>query len=179
MTTRLTNERLRALLFAPNDEPPTGPEVRAMACEVLALRAALGRAIDKLEPGTSGRADVMKYLGGKAAPLLGDVGAIGKSILPDQVANSGTAQRLWYQSLLRGSGILGGGTVGGALGGVPGAIMGTAVGDFAIPQAIQLAYLSKPMRGLLTKQKQHKQYGPEEDLLRRYGGLLGYSASLE
>lgn len=78
-------------------EGATNPETRNVSA------SALGKAIDKLNPGDTGRADVMKYFGGSAGPLLTDVGAIGKSILPDPVGNPGTAQRLWYQSLLRGA----------------------------------------------------------------------------
>lgn len=140
--------------------------------------AALGKAIDKLAPGDTGRADVMKYFGGPAAKTLNDVGAIGKSVLPDPIGNPGTAQRLWYQSLLRGGGLAGGAGVRAALGGAPGAMVGSLLGDFVVPKAIQTAYLSKPVRGLLVGEQAKPQLNDAEDFMRRYGGLLGYSAAL-
>jgi hypothetical protein len=141
----------------------------------------LGKEIAALDPAKTGRADVMKYLGGEAEPLLRDVGRVG-AILPDQIGNSGTAQRMWYQSLLRGGGLMtalgaiGGAGAGFGVGGPLGAASGAVAGQFLVPKAIQGAYLSKPMRGLLAGK--NRQFGPDEELLRRYGGLLGYSSSL-
>ncbi len=139
----------------------------------------MGREIDALNPDVTGRADVMKYLGGDAGQTLAQVGKIGRDVLPDPVANSGTAQRMWYQHLLRGAGALSGGGAGLlAGGGHPLAgIAGAYMGDYLVPKMIQGAYLSPKMRGLLTAQDTSKMSAAERrqlDVLQ----MLGYSAGL-
>jgi hypothetical protein len=106
--------------------------------------AALGRAINKANP------EAMKYFSGPAGPLLQDVGNIGRDVLREQTPNSGTAQRMIYQSMLTGSGLGLGGYLGSQQGGSPGAVIGSALGAFAMPKAAQAAYLSKVLRPLLT-----------------------------
>ncbi len=139
----------------------------------------LGRILDKSNPEQTGRGDTMKYFGGQCGSLLSDVGEIGRNVLPDKVGNTGTAQRFWYQQMLRGGGAATGGGLGAILGGgwgaAGGAAAGSLLGDYVIPAQIQKAYLSKPVRRMLTQQT--KALTAEEELLRRYGGLLGYSAS--
>ena len=137
----------------------------------------IGALVNKANP------EALKYFGGGSADLLRDVGNIGRDVLREQTPNSGTTQRLMYQGLLTGSGLGLGGYLGSGQGS-PGAVAGSALGAFALPKAVQAAYLSKALRPLLTAGTKGRAAALSEETLRRLlpfaerlpsAGLLGFS----
>lgn len=130
----------------------------------------LGASIKKANP------DALKYFGGQSGEVLRDVGNIGRDVLREQTPNSGTGQRLMYQGLLTGSG-LGLGGYFGSSGGSPGAVAGSAVGAFALPKAMQAAYLSKALRPLLTTGTKGRAAVLDEEMIKRLAPFLGRAST--
>lgn len=91
-------------------------------------------------------ADALLY--GKGAQDVSDIARIGREFIADNVPNSGTAQRSYWQNLLTGGGgALGGLTVAGAV--PPAALLGAAAGA-ATPLAAQGLLWSRPGMKYLT-----------------------------
>ena len=132
----------------------------------------LGAAIDKMAPDVSGRADVMKFLGGPQSNVLRDVGQIGQNVLQEGAPNSGTAQRMMFQGLMKGAGLASGGALG-SLGGTVGAIAGAGLGDFLIPSLIQKLYLSGALRPTLTVPPTQGAWQMPSTFSGTLGGLAG------
>lgn len=125
----------------------------------------LGAALSKTNP------EALKYLGGPSSELLSSVGNIGRDLLREQTPNSGTGQRLMYQGLLTGSGLGLGGYLGSGQGN-PGAVAGSALGAFAVPKALQAAYMSNALRPLLTAGTHGRAGALTEEEAKRLAALL-------
>lgn len=78
---------------------------------------------------------------------LNDLTRIGQLFVRDQVPNSGTAQRQFYQSLLTGGG-LGGGAM--MMGADPATALGVGAASLAGPKLAQALLSSKPVQGYLA-----------------------------
>lgn len=122
------------------------------------------------------RKDKNAMLYGQGPQDAANLARVGKAFLAEQVPDSGTAQRMFYQNLLTGGGgALGVGTL---LGAVPPAAMGAAALGAATPMAMQRALWSKAgqkylTRGLLKPTRANKMLG---EVIR--AGLRGGGASL-
>jgi hypothetical protein len=116
--------------------------------------AMLGREVERLDP------LALKILGGDAGQTLRDVGEVGRNVLPE-LGNSHTANRLLFQTLISGGGIVAGGAGGQSAGGDGAGWLGAAAGAALAPKAVQRLYLSDLAKQFLTSAP------------KGYAGLLG------